>query len=786
MVERKGNLCLLALFAFFLAWASQGEAQTRRAVLVGINKYHPAVEAASPGTEPNGEVKEAVAKRRDTPKSRGSYPDLDGCLNDVDAMHDVLIARYGFLPENVTVLRDSEATREGIFAAIRKNLIESVSSGDEVVFFYAGHGSQVTNSKSSEPDKKDETIVPADAFYGTPDIRDKELRKILNEVLDRGALLTAIFDCCHSGSIARGLPAMEKIRFLEPDPRDVADPTSPEPPPEERGAIILSSTQDADPAAEAPADEQNPAHGAFSLAFLKVLKSAPVTLPVDQIFSRTKALMQSSGRKQEPVLAGPGDRRQVPLFGKPGAALTGRAIVPVLRVADNGEVLLQAGVAIGLSEACELKKAGVSTAAQQIRLKVKEVMGMSKSRALVIEGKAAAIHAGDLFEVDRWVGGKGTSLQVWVPPNAPSLSKLRAFASGVKAALSARNVRMVEDPTVETPTHVLEWSGSSWNLIAEGKVVEDLGKSPAARIVAEKITSTEGTPRFFLNIPLPAELMSTLSKGIGGATSPVQFARSRREAHYFLAGRQVNGELSLAWVLPNASREDSAVMALPIRSSWIPVTGPGGDGMKGLGELALRAAKIRAWMALESPPDEGAFPYRLALKNSRTGELKRGGVIVEKEPYGLVLTADANLDRPAETRYVYVFCITSYGESILLFPRSGSGNAENRLPYVTAGETKIPTEIQLGRKTVFLVGEPFGTDTYILLTTEQAIPDPDALAFEGIRTSIPERAAVETPLSSLLMGIGTNLRSPQMPTPADWSIERLSITSIRASQEHSH
>ena len=89
---------------------------------------------------------------------------------------------------------------------------------------YAGHGSQVANSKSSEPDKKDETIVPSDACKGTPDIRDKEIKKIFNEVLDRGVVLTLVFDCCHSGSIARGMPRPEKTRFLEPDPRDVADP----------------------------------------------------------------------------------------------------------------------------------------------------------------------------------------------------------------------------------------------------------------------------------------------------------------------------------------------------------------------------------------------------------------------------------------------------------------------------------------------------------------------------------------------------------------------------------
>src|SRR6266536_4993430 len=93
------------------------------------------------------------------------------------------------------------ATRGTILAAFHGHLIEPVAAGDISLFFYAGHGPQVTNSKSTELDLKDETIVPADAMRGTRDIRDKELARLFHKAVGKGTFLTAIFDSCHSGSI---------------------------------------------------------------------------------------------------------------------------------------------------------------------------------------------------------------------------------------------------------------------------------------------------------------------------------------------------------------------------------------------------------------------------------------------------------------------------------------------------------------------------------------------------------------------------------------------------------
>src|SRR6185295_4967128 len=106
---------------------------------------------------------------------------------------------------DVLVLTDADATRDAILKAIDTQLVAPSGQGDVAFFYFAGHGSRVRNTLSAESDKLDESIVPADIAKGIRDIRDKELRRVFNSVLDRGATLVAVFDSCHSGSVSRGL-----------------------------------------------------------------------------------------------------------------------------------------------------------------------------------------------------------------------------------------------------------------------------------------------------------------------------------------------------------------------------------------------------------------------------------------------------------------------------------------------------------------------------------------------------------------------------------------------------
>src|SRR6185369_10186778 len=180
--------CLFAVSGF----ASPGH---RRAVLVGINDYS---------------ASHTTAGARD-------LSNLNGAVNDVLLLKEMLVVLYGFERRDVVTLTDQEATRTAILGAIDRHLAAPASAGDVLLFYFAGHGSQAPNSLSDEADKLDETIVPADSIKGADDIRDKELRRRFNRILDRGARLTVILDDCHSGSGARGLPTGIRPRGIRPD-----------------------------------------------------------------------------------------------------------------------------------------------------------------------------------------------------------------------------------------------------------------------------------------------------------------------------------------------------------------------------------------------------------------------------------------------------------------------------------------------------------------------------------------------------------------------------------------
>ena len=110
---------------------------TRRALLVGINKY---------------------------PKLAQRFQ-LDGCVNDVELMAGILQNNFGFPKANITVLTDEEATRDGVLDAMDA-LTESTHENDIVVIHYSGHGSRIRDREGDEPDGWDETIVPTDSGRG--------------------------------------------------------------------------------------------------------------------------------------------------------------------------------------------------------------------------------------------------------------------------------------------------------------------------------------------------------------------------------------------------------------------------------------------------------------------------------------------------------------------------------------------------------------------------------------------------------------------------------------------
>jgi len=132
---------------------------------------------------------------------QGDWLDLPGCENDVENIRTVLASQYGFT--DIRILKDRDATRENMLAALRK-LVAEAGPQDTVFIHFSGHGSQVQDLNSDDADDNlDETLLAADArMDGVPDIVDDELGRILDRLQAQNAVV--VLDSCHSGTATRG------------------------------------------------------------------------------------------------------------------------------------------------------------------------------------------------------------------------------------------------------------------------------------------------------------------------------------------------------------------------------------------------------------------------------------------------------------------------------------------------------------------------------------------------------------------------------------------------------
>ncbi len=650
-----------------------------RALLIGINDYSA----------------REIRTRPQPPAPGREWPDLAGAVNDVKALREILIDVYGFHPGDIVTLTDQTATRDAILHSIEQHLVAPAAKDDVELFYFAGHGSQVRNSKSDEPDALDESLIPADSRLGAPDIRDKELRRIFNRILDRGARLTILLDNCFSGSGARGFSPGFGTRGVKPDLRDLRDATDYGPRPEHRGALVISAAQDFDIARE-KRDGEGRIHGAFSLAWIRALGNAAQDEPAEETFARAAARMRHDMPVQAPVLAGTAAARGTPFLKDRIDRHDGRAVVAVAVVSRDGTVQLHGGWANGLSIGTELRLAGDAASP---RLAVTEIHGLTRSSARVTGERAVtpAIRSGALLEVVAWAAPPGRPMRVFVPRFDGNGAALRSLAQRLEAASAKRGLRWITDPTEATPSHMLSWSDAE-NAIA---------RIPRGASV-------------FVQFPIAA----TVDIGAAGiiATTCID------DADYALVGRAVAGRIAYAWVRPGATRADHLQSGLPSRTAWTTST-------ETLRTSMLRLRRIHAWLSLESSPSMRA-PYRLALKQS-DGTPVAGNTLIGQSHYTLALRATSA--RESGRRFVYAFVIDSAGAGTLLFPRDGS--VEND---VTGAEPELAK---------FAVGPPYGVDTYVLLITDEPLPNPWVLTWEGVRSGL-------------------------LSTRSEWTIERVVFRSV--------
>jgi hypothetical protein len=732
------------LLALFLVSTVTTFAQTKRALFIGINTYFPE------GAKTSGD--------------REAPPNLDGCVNDALAIKEIMQTRYGFDEKNISTLFNQDASRAAIIAAI-ENLIATSNKGDVVFIFYAGHGSQVNNSLSKENDKKDETIVPADAFKGEFDIRDKELAALLNKLLDKGVILTAIFDSCHSGSLSRGGVEPAKYRFSPSDNRDVKDPSEPTPP-EDRGALIISAARDIEPAKEVR-DEQGLPHGGFTMALTQVLRDEPIGSNVQQLFNRIEAIMQYYNLTQKPVLAANEVRRTGTFLGIDKSQLPDKLIIPLIKI-ENGLVVLQAGMPSRLSPKSELQR---KTDKGIIKLEVVRLDGPNRCYAKITAGDPKGLKPGDAFEVTNVVMEASAAIKIYIYNSTFDLKTLTATVSNLQSQKfnwNKENTNAYQN---------IYFDKNAWVMTYGDKKPETIGADINADKLKGKIT-TDSTVSF--KLPATQSIAKVLQDRFK-KFSVVTVVSNPLDADYHLLGRYRNGKIEYALVNPDRMTADpSASFSMPARTNYFEVSDKIGAEQEladSLEEYILRIAKVKSWLTLQAPPDDGSFPFSFALRNSSTGKLiGDGGEVKFGDTLGLVFTLDevneAYWDR--NKRYIYVFSIDDNAKMTLLFPRTITG--ENTYPVVDRQTFEIKQNAPLGAARLFKCSDSVGIDNYIMFTSAEPINNLEIFKQEGVKDEIRDLPGSQ--LESLLKGVGSSTRDGELIAPTNWSITRISVKCV--------
>lgn len=136
---------------------------------------------------------------------KGHKRKLEASIHNVKSMQQLLVNKLGFPNASILILTEEESddkripTKRNIQMAL-KWLIQGCQSGDSLMFYYAGHGSQVPDEDGDEVDGYDEALCPLD-YKVAGVIIDDEINAAIVAPLPHGVTLHSVIDTCFSGTL---------------------------------------------------------------------------------------------------------------------------------------------------------------------------------------------------------------------------------------------------------------------------------------------------------------------------------------------------------------------------------------------------------------------------------------------------------------------------------------------------------------------------------------------------------------------------------------------------------
>jgi metacaspase-1 len=175
---------------------------------------------------------------------------LNSCVNDSRKMQEIAqIIGY-----DTVTFENQEATVRN-FTGFMRSAIRELYDGDSLLVTFSGHGSQVPdNSAEPEADQMNETLCFFDRM-----LVDDEFYALLGQ-FRTGVRVHAVFDSCHSGTVAKMLLTGDQKEYQEKTMQSLSLMATP-PEEEHRPISSKSASKAADGDRPAPAEPQKPKDG---------------------------------------------------------------------------------------------------------------------------------------------------------------------------------------------------------------------------------------------------------------------------------------------------------------------------------------------------------------------------------------------------------------------------------------------------------------------------------------------------------------------------------------------
>ncbi len=448
---------LFILLLLLPLWPTSANAQTTRAIFVGIDSYQFST----------------------TKNPRATFKDLRGAVADTVRFKNVLREKYmldldrtpqGQCPDtahpvSITLL-NACATRAAIIAALNQ-MIDRSGPNDTLLFYFAGHGSQYADQEYTQSSGYNGTILPTDArnplAEAEGDILDRELRRIKERAVAKGIYFVSIFDSCNSGTATRDGAAGQSrnvppLKAKPPERAPGLEPVGP------GGGywVHLAAAQDGEQAQEVGVVGQR--EGVFTTALIDTMREMPAATFGDIMREVQAKLVLRGHVSQNPMAEGS-------LKTRFGAAAT-QAIT--YEVEAGGTVAkLKAGtlsgVTIGSVFALYASEADAIAAGTKELTSGKVTKVTEFTAELQLQAPPAATQPPRLIAIKKQHAFGDTRLEV------ANAMQIDAEKTSVNKALLATNIANIGSMSQVQIAPVAGKPGHAHLLASDGTLIGDLG-----------------------------------------------------------------------------------------------------------------------------------------------------------------------------------------------------------------------------------------------------------------------------------------------------------------------